>query len=485
MKLDVFFKIIFIVTIFIFNRASLCNADNYHGWDNSFVSPGSDFDLSVEDSNIIILENEYKNNIFLLLQKNKIIETELKIIRIKLSGLETPIYSYDSMGGVSTLGLRIANTAAILSGKQYWPNACAYAVNEVLKALGIDIAEKVNNNPNWVPNYANLGLKIPSLSLLHPGDLIIYDNAVGEGGYDHIGIYSGNGMAYNVSTSNNYKFVLTSIGSTFMEGRRLEFYEGSFIPSPIIIENKENYHKIIAIQLEEYLLKAEESINKEKAHMDYIKKSNIFYRLKIHNITKKTYKASKDYFKKQKLFREGCISKNVLKEGKEKFTGYFVNRYKLYKERILFKLVNVPCSLNIITSENKSAKNNLNKVRFSPVELKKEVRLKLTALEKINETIKLYLCIKREQYIKSSCETVSEFPPLKLGSKESELSLLENYLKEAEQSLDEAKKAYEKAQDLYSLGYIAKKDLETIGNSYQKALTNYQKKYEELINYRP
>lgn len=122
-------------------------------------------------------------------------------------------------GNVS--GQMLEQTASQMGGRQYWPNACAHAVNDVLKQLGIDIKDKVNNNPEWVPNYADLGQKVTAMNDLKPGDLIIYNNYLGQGGYDHIGIYAGDGQAWNVSTAAGYKWVKTPIGSRFQEGRRI------------------------------------------------------------------------------------------------------------------------------------------------------------------------------------------------------------------------------------------------------------------------
>ncbi|MHB2018997.1 MAG: NlpC/P60 family protein [Candidatus Xenobia bacterium] len=118
-------------------------------------------------------------------------------------------------------GDQIAAAAAGRDGAQYWSNACAHAVNDVLSGLGINIKDKTNNNPNWVPNYANLGQKVPDVASLKPGDLVIYNNYLGEGGYDHIGIYAGNGEAWNVSTAAGHKWVKTPIGNRFQEGRRI------------------------------------------------------------------------------------------------------------------------------------------------------------------------------------------------------------------------------------------------------------------------
>jgi len=479
-----FQKILFILIVFLFCPSASFGSETYGGWDRTFQTSFHNTDLNMDDPKVIMLENEYKNQLFTLLQENKLIESELTIIRIKISGLETPLYSYETTGGLSTLGTRIANTAAILSGKQYWPNACAYAVNEVLRILGIDITSQVNYNPNWVPNYANLGMKIPTMSLLVPGDLVIYDNAVGYGGYDHIGIYAGNGMAYNVSTSNNYRFVLTGIGSRFMEGRRLDFYDSNTSLEPIIIENEENADKIKALKIDEYILKSEQSVNKQKAHMDYIEKSSEFYELKISNITKEHYKLGEDYFKQKELFDLGCIARKVLEETEAKFLETSVNRYSLYKERISFKLINIPWSLNVIESENKSVEENLNKIKPSLAEMTEEQKLELSDIEKNNNTLKVYLEERKSKNnIFSPGESASDFPPLNLGSKETELTILEIQLKEAEKKLQDAQRAHEKAQYLYTLGYIAQKDLEELAGNYEKAMASYEEIHEKVLNY--
>lgn len=118
-------------------------------------------------------------------------------------------------------GSVLERAAAAQDGRQYWGNSCAHAVNDVLKSLGIDIKDKVKNNPEWVPNYADLGQKINGMNDMKPGDLVIYNNEIGQGGYDHIGIYAGNGEAWNVSTVAGHKWVKTKIGERFQEGRRI------------------------------------------------------------------------------------------------------------------------------------------------------------------------------------------------------------------------------------------------------------------------
>ncbi|MBM3464583.1 MAG: NlpC/P60 family protein, partial [Armatimonadetes bacterium] len=124
-------------------------------------------------------------------------------------------------GAYPVTGDQLEKMAASMDGKQYWPNACAHAVNDALKQMGIDIKEKVNNNPEWVPNYADLGQKVTKMDDMKPGDLVIYNNYLGQGGYDHIGIYAGNGEAWNVSTAAGYKWVKRPIGDRFQEARRI------------------------------------------------------------------------------------------------------------------------------------------------------------------------------------------------------------------------------------------------------------------------
>lgn len=119
-------------------------------------------------------------------------------------------------------GSALERAAAAQDGRQYWGNSCAHAVNDVLKSMGIDIKDKVKGNPEWVPNYADLGQQIKNQADLRPGDLIIYNNEIGQGGFDHIGIYAGNGEAWNVSTAAGHKWVKTKIGDTrFQEARRI------------------------------------------------------------------------------------------------------------------------------------------------------------------------------------------------------------------------------------------------------------------------
>jgi cell wall-associated NlpC family hydrolase len=105
-----------------------------------------------------------------------------------------------------------------MEGRQYWPNACAHAVNDCFKHLGIDLVPHTRGNPNWVPNYAHVGHPIEKLSELQPGDLVIYQSS--HGGFDHIGIYAGDGQAWNVASSHSHRWTRTAIGHNFQMGRR-------------------------------------------------------------------------------------------------------------------------------------------------------------------------------------------------------------------------------------------------------------------------
>lgn len=129
-----------------------------------------------------------------------------------------------------SLGERIARAAAADAGRQYRKDDCAYAVSNILQHVGANLrflVEKLHGNANWVPNYADFGRRISQQSSLELGDLVIFNwkglppnPAPGGGGYDHIGIYGGNGRSWNVSTANGYQWTLTTI-SFFQEARRV------------------------------------------------------------------------------------------------------------------------------------------------------------------------------------------------------------------------------------------------------------------------
>jgi multidrug resistance efflux pump len=58
---------------------------------------------------------------------------------------------------------------------------------------------------------------------------------------------------------------------------------------------------------------------------------------------------------------------------------------------------------------------------------------------------------------------------------------MEKELKDAETLLLNARSQYENAQQLYSLGYISKKDMNQLGDNYQKALSLYRDLQEKLL----
>lgn len=129
-----------------------------------------------------------------------------------------------------TLGERIARAASADAGRQYQTDDCAYAVSNILQHVGANLrflTEKLHGNVNWVPNYADFGRRIFQESSLELGDLVLFnwtgrppDPAPGGGGYDHIGIYGGNGKSWNVSSAHSHLWSLTNITS-FQEARRL------------------------------------------------------------------------------------------------------------------------------------------------------------------------------------------------------------------------------------------------------------------------
>jgi len=227
------------------------------------------------------IRSAYTERLNTYVQKHSKLKSELAGASIKLLQVSTvpSLYKEEAtltmvdLVGPSPLGLRILKASELQSGRQYWPNACAHAVNDVLKSLGIDISSQVKYNPNWVPNYADLGQKVETIDALKPGDLVIYDNAVNEGPYDHIGIYAGNGMAYNVSTAEGYKFVLTPVGSTFQEGRRI----GSRNYEAKVISVYEFEDETVNVKTRIFLLESEIRLNLVKSYTDYMESTLLYY----------------------------------------------------------------------------------------------------------------------------------------------------------------------------------------------------------------
>jgi hypothetical protein len=116
-----------------------------------------------------------------------------------------------------TSGSAIADLAAAQGGRVYWPNACAHAVNDVLKKAGVNLGLV---NPYWVPDYTNVGSPVAA-GHLQPGDLILtgWDGKT----YGHIGIYGGHGQYWNVASHSRpagYTWVLSPLPYCF-QGRRI------------------------------------------------------------------------------------------------------------------------------------------------------------------------------------------------------------------------------------------------------------------------
>jgi cell wall-associated NlpC family hydrolase len=119
----------------------------------------------------------------------------------------------------------ILTAAQAMDGDQYWSEACAHAVSDVLREA--HLAALLPPNPYWVPSWASWGDKV-AYADLQPGDIVIYNWEPGEvpnpveggAGYDHIGVYAGNGHAYNVSSANNHQFVPTPLVETFFQEAR-------------------------------------------------------------------------------------------------------------------------------------------------------------------------------------------------------------------------------------------------------------------------
>lgn len=130
-------------------------------------------------------------------------------------------------------GQSILAAAQGLKGTVFGLNGCGKGVCAAVSNAGY--GNLLPSNPNFVPDYAGTGEHIGSLADLAPGDLVIYNtqpgtpsynadgspNLANPAGWNHIGIYAGNGQAWNDSTSLGYKWGLTSIGNAFQYGIRL------------------------------------------------------------------------------------------------------------------------------------------------------------------------------------------------------------------------------------------------------------------------
>jgi len=246
---------------------------------------------------------------------------------------------------------------------------------------------------------------------------------------------------------------------------------GLTAPAEVLIEKKDKSHLVTPLKSDKYILKANSSINKEIAHMEYLKNSNIFYNMKIQKATKKVFYYSREYYKEKELFTKGCIARNTLDKTEDNLLKACHEKGTFYNDRIKYKINNMRYSLKVITDENKIAHKDILKGKFYSKDVKKQKIL--SRLNRNNTHIKLSL-LKVKSKNKLTYIKGEGFPPLSLGLKESKISVLEKQLKEAEKSLNDIRQKYEKAQELYTLGYIARKELDGIGENYEKALANYR-----------
>ncbi|MEQ8226331.1 MAG: hypothetical protein ABRQ37_28705, partial [Candidatus Eremiobacterota bacterium] len=249
--------------------------------------------------------------------------------------------------------------------------------------------------------------------------------------------------------------------------------------SELIVKKVDNSSVINPLKSDKYKLKARASINKELAYIEYLKKSNIFYDLKLKNVTEPVFSAAAELYRKEELFSKGCIARNDVKKAEEMFVKTSYNRYSCLKERIAFKLKNVPANVKMIGRENNSARNNIVKARSYARGLKEKKIL--TKMMRDNEYIKLCILNFKSGTKAGTVKISAGFPPFSLGSKESNLSIAEKRLKDAEISLEDSRQNYEKAQNLYASGYISRKDLDMSGDNYQRALANYREIHNLLM----
>lgn len=106
----------------------------------------------------------------------------------------------------------ILEEAKRLENHKFWSNACAYVVDKVLYATGIDVRTLYNVvNQNWVPDWEKKVGNIVLPSKREIGDLVftMWDESLQNHG--HIGIYAGYNEYFNVSTSAGYKWVKTQV----------------------------------------------------------------------------------------------------------------------------------------------------------------------------------------------------------------------------------------------------------------------------------
>ncbi len=467
-------KYIFLVSLFIIN-ISVCFANNYNGWDRSFNKSQS----PLSDLEITMLQDTYKRDILSLLQKDREIETELTVIELKLVQMEMPVFTFyektfNSLAQYMDLVRKFYSPAVVSSTFYDWRDVSKYRrvaglhngydiampagtavvagwsgeVTDIVQWYGQEYGVTVKSSGNIYVTYGHI------TPLVSVGQKVVPGTLLGLVVVDHVDVKMRDG---------NYSYIDFASTQT----------------SELVVKKMDNSSVINPLKSDKYKLKARASINKELAYIEYLKKSNIFYTLKLKNVTEPIFSYAADYYRKEELFSKGCIARNDVNKAEEMFFKASYNRYNCLKERIAFKLKNVPASVNMIAKENSSARNNILKARSYATGLKE--KKVLTKMMRDNEYIKVFILSFKSGKKADLIKTSVAFPPFSLGSKESNLSIAEKRLKDAETSLQDSRQNYEKAQSLYASGYISRKDLELSGDNYQRALANYREIHNLLM----
>jgi len=466
-------KYIFLLSLFIIN-ITVCFANNYNGWDSSFNKVES----PLSDLEITMLEDGYKRDMISLLQKDREIETELTVIELKLVQMEMPVFTFyektfNSLNQYMDLVRKIYSPAVVSSTFYDWRDISKYRRAAGLHN-GYDIAMPAGTAvvAGWsgdivdiVPWYGQeYGVTVKS-----SGNIYVT--------YGHISPLVSVGQ--KVSPGTLLGLVVVDHVDVKMRDENHNYIDfASTQASELVVKKLDNSSVVNPLKSDKYKLKARGAINKELAYIEYLKKSNMFYNLKLKSVTEPLFSSADDLYKKEDLFSKGCIAKNDVKKAEDKFCKTAYNRYLCLRERLAFKLKNVPAGVNMIARENGSARNNILKARAYARGLKEKKIL--TKMMRDNEYIKLSI-LNFKSGKKGTGKISAGFPPFSLGSKESNLSVAEKRLKDAETSLQASRENYEKAQNLYSSGYISRKDLELSGDNYQRALANYREIHNLLM----
>jgi len=474
-------KNLLLIICFIVFSSSFAKADVYGGWNDNTLNSFSP--LVREDPDVINIENNYKSNIFLLLQKNKDIETDLTVMELKLTQLEVPTFyyqlnSFNNLDQYMNLLVKVCPGAVVSSTFYDWRDPSKYRSVAGLHN-GYDIALAAGS-----PVIAGWNGVVTAIVPWYGSEYgVTVTNKDGISvTYGHISPYARYGQDISIGTLIGFVVVdHVDIKMRDSQGMFIDFGSSSQA-SELVIKKKDNSSFINLIKADKYLLFARSSINNQYAYMEYLNKSILYYNLKNRKILKRNFELTENYSKSIKLFSEGCIAKKNLEKSRMEFLMATFGRFKACKERISFRLRIMPEGLSIIEDENRIVRENLKKSLSYTGALKQERLLKLSKLERSNDYVKVFLLdCKSEGMLKEKSKNASKFPPLSLGMKQSKTALLEKELKEAEKFLFNARSQYENAQQLYSLGYISKKDMNELGDNYQKALSLYRELQEKLL----